>query len=84
MSARNLTAAAYAVILDDLRHVGLSLDEGIRAIREWFDPPPTAEELAAQKAVAEADAMRRNEETMASLAAFGGGIQPVSRKAQPA
>lgn len=84
MSAGQLTSAAYAIVLDDLRHVGLTLDEGITAIREWFAPAPTPEELAAKAAEEEREAMRRNEQTMAALAAFGGGIPPVSRKAAPA
>jgi hypothetical protein len=84
MNARQLTSAAYAIVLDDLRHVGLSLDEGITAIRDWFSPPPTPEELAAQAAADEREAMRKNEETMATLMAYGGGIPPVSRKAAPA
>lgn len=83
MTARALTSTAYAVVLDDLRQFGMALDEGIVAIRDWFSPPPTPEELAAQAAADEAEAMRRNEETMATLAAFGGAILPV-RKAAPA
>jgi hypothetical protein len=79
MTARQLTSTAYAVVIDDLRHVGLSIDEAVAAIRDWFAPPPTPEELAAKAAAEEAEAMRRNEETMATLAAFGGGIAPVGR-----
>lgn len=86
MTARQLTTAAYAIVLDDLRHFGLSLDEAVTAIRDWLSPPPTPEELAAKAAAEEREAMRRNEETMQTLAAFGGGIAPVRgrRKAQPA
>lgn len=79
MSARQLIGVAYAVVIDDLRHVGLSLDEAVTAISEWFAPAPTADELAAQAAAKEAEAMRRNEATMATLAAFGGGIGPVGK-----
>lgn len=79
MSARQLTSTAYAIVLDDLRHVGLSMDEGISAIREWFSPAPTAAEQAEIDRAAEAERMRENEAAMQSLAAWGGGIPPVRR-----
>lgn len=84
MTARQLTGVAYAIVVDDLRGVGMTLDQAISAIREWFAPAPTAAEQAVIDRAAEAERMRKNEEAMKSLAAWGGGIPPVRRKAAPA
>lgn len=61
MTARQLTSTAYAIILDDLRAVGLTLDEGITVIRDWFSAAPSAEEQAVIDKAAEAERMRANE-----------------------
>lgn len=91
MSLGELTAVGYAMLVDEFRRLGRTIDEAVEAVHQAFvpeTPEQRAEREAAEAAEAEREAGRRNELVMGGFMGQIGMSAPLTvskaSKEQPA